>query len=149
LETAEGDLVGGADLRQLLKLLLREVTDGKNHLCDWIFLKDVFQGIERSEDGIPIHLFSLVSKVIVDETDRTQPQDWIMYEFSQGVGPGLTHPIDQDVSTPVMISRGVQILKNSEGTPCSDHQKEEKIEIDNQCSPANDPKAWNEPEKKP
>ena len=70
LEAAEGNLAGGTDLRESLKLLLGDVTNRKNHLRNRIFLKDVLQGIERSEDRNTIHLLALVSKIIIDKADR-------------------------------------------------------------------------------
>ena len=70
LEAAEGDLAGVTDLRESLKFLLGDVTNGKNHLRNRIFLKDVLQGIERPKDRITVDLLTLVSKIVIDKADR-------------------------------------------------------------------------------
>ena len=70
MKAPEGNLVGGADLRESLKFLLGDVTNRKNHLRNRIFLKDVLQGIERPKDRITVDLLTLVSKIVIDKADR-------------------------------------------------------------------------------
>ena len=72
LEAAEGNLVGGADLRESLKLLLGDVTNRKNHLRNRIFLKDVLQGINRSKDWNTVDLLPLIPKIVINEANGVQ-----------------------------------------------------------------------------
>ena len=70
MKAAEGDLAGGTDLRESFKFLLGDVTNGKNHLRNRIYLKDVLQGVERPKDWNTIDLFALISKIIINESNR-------------------------------------------------------------------------------
>ena len=69
LEAVEGNLVGGADLRESLKLFFWNMITGHNHFRDGVLLENVLYGIDCSKDGIAIHLLALVSKIIIDKTD--------------------------------------------------------------------------------
>ena len=48
-------------MRETLKFLLGDFINGKNNPRNGIFLKKVLQRIDRSKDGIAVHLFTLVS----------------------------------------------------------------------------------------
>jgi hypothetical protein len=72
LETTEGDLVGTTNHGEAIKFFFRNVVTGDNHFRDGILFEDSFYRINRPEYGITIHLFALISKIIIDKTNGFQ-----------------------------------------------------------------------------
>lgn len=69
LEAAEGDLTGTANHREMIHLRFRNMITGHNNFRDGFIFKDVLQGIDRPRDRIAIHLFTLVSKIVINEAN--------------------------------------------------------------------------------
>jgi len=148
LEAAEGNLAGTTNCRKTIEFFFGNVVTRDNHFRNGVLFEDFLYGIDRSKDWITIHLLTLVSKIIIDKANRFQIQVGIIKKLPEGINPASSHSIDQNISPLEMIPRCIKMLKNAERTPCPNHKKEKKIEINNQCGPAGDTKAWDEPEKK-
>ena len=72
LKASEGNLVGGADLRESLKLFFWNMITGHNHFRDGVLLENVLYGINCPKNRIAIHLLALVSKIIIDKANGVQ-----------------------------------------------------------------------------
>ncbi len=105
------------------------MVTGDNHFRDGILFEDFLYGIDCPKNGITIHLFALISKIIIDKADGPQIQVGVIKKLIKGINATLPDSIDQDVSPLEMILCGLEMLKDPKRTPCSNYKKEEKIEI--------------------
>jgi hypothetical protein len=129
LKSTNGYLVGTTNQRKAIKFFFGNVVTGDNYFRDGVLLENALYGIDRSKYGITIHLLTLISKIIIDKADRPQIQVGVIKKLPEGINPTSSHSIDQDISPLEMIPRCIKMLKNAERTPCPNHKKEKKIEI--------------------
>jgi hypothetical protein len=78
-------------LGEAIEFFFGNVVTGDNYFRDGVLLENALYGIDRSKYGITIHLFALVSKIIINETHRAQPQAGVIKKFLQGINPPLPY----------------------------------------------------------
>ena len=121
--------MGTTNHGEVIEFIFGNVVTGNNYLGDGILFEDFFYGIDCPEDGITIHLFALISKIIIDKAHRAQPQPRVIKKLLKCINPTLPDSIDQDVSPLEMILCSLEMLKDAKRTSCSNYKKEKKIEI--------------------
>jgi hypothetical protein len=76
----------------MINFLFGNVVTGDNHFRDGILFEDFLYGIDRSKHGITVDLLALVSKIIINETHRVQPQAKVIKKFLQGINTPPPYP---------------------------------------------------------
>jgi len=87
--------MGTTNHREAIEFFFGNVVTGDNYFRDGVLFKNFIYGIDCSKDRITIHLFALISKIIIDKTNRAQPQAKVIKKFLQGINtpPSLSQKI--------------------------------------------------------